>query len=86
MGRRKVSIEKRNGAIDEVRRGKSPYEVARKLNVSPQAVYSWLSKGKLGKGSVESEVIRRLERVEADLDFLKKDLGFIKTQLGRRKS
>lgn len=85
MRKLKVSLVKRQAALDQINKGKSPYDVARELKITPQAVYRWLDLAKKPKTVGEpAELARRLERIEQDIDFLKQDLSVLKGLLTRR--
>lgn len=71
MRKLKVSLEKRQAALDAIAKGKSPYEVAKELKVTPQAVYRWIDIAKTTKAAEPTDLARRVERLELDVDFLK---------------
>ncbi len=72
MRRLKVSVEKRQAALKEIAKGKSPYVVAEELDVTPQAVYRWINLAKAEKAAAPSDLTRRVERLEEEVDFLRK--------------
>jgi predicted transcriptional regulator len=84
MRKLKVPLERRLTALEEIAKGKSPYDVAKELKVTPQAVYRWIGTSKAVSSPESGDLARRVERVERDLDFIKEDLALIKKMLGRR--
>ena len=81
MARRKVPLEKREAALEQIRIGRSPYDVAKELKITPQAVYQWIGAAKKQTSTESPDLGRRLERLENDLDFLKQDIAFLKQQI-----
>jgi predicted transcriptional regulator len=71
MRKLKIPLEKRQAALDKIAKGKSPYEVARELKITPQAVYRWIDMVKKPRATVPSDLVQRIERIEKDIDFLK---------------
>jgi hypothetical protein len=85
MRKLKVSLEKREAALEQIAKGKSPYDVARELKVTPQAVYRWIAVSKAPKSGESADLVRRVERLETDIDFLKKDLSVLKGMLTKKR-
>ena len=84
MRKLKVSLEKRQAALNEITKGKSPYDVAKELKVTPQAVYRWIDIAKTASVAEPTDLSRRVARLEQDIDFVKEDLALVKKMLGRR--
>lgn len=72
MGKSKVTPEQRQAAIQAVLNGKPRREVAKQYKVSLPTVHLWMAQGRKAGAGQNSDVVRRLERLEAQMELLVK--------------
>ena len=85
--RRRYDAEFKKNALQMIEDGRSVSSVSQALGIKESLLYTWKSKSKKNKGSIDAnqteeikQLQKRLKEVEQERDILKKALGIFSRQ------